>query len=64
MIMTFCPLICLYFWIACDRHSCSMIGPLKIFINEGISLESLAHYVQEEFPKPTSGIFQNNYIFP
>ena len=58
-IMAFCPLLVIYFWMACDSFQCSLWAPIP-FVLEGASnfddvKAGIVRLVVERFPRPTPG---------
>jgi hypothetical protein len=47
-LLAFCPFLVLYFWMACDAFSCSVVEPF-IYVQK----HSFAQLVANYFPKPT-----------
>ncbi|KAJ3362877.1 7-dehydrocholesterol reductase [Kappamyces sp. JEL0680] len=52
-LLAFCPFLVLYFWMACDSFSCSVVAPIEFVVKH-----SFAELVQHHFPKPTLYGFQ------
>ncbi|KAI9098107.1 ergosterol biosynthesis ERG4/ERG24 [Phlyctochytrium arcticum] len=56
-IMAFCPLMVIYFWMACDSFGCSLAAPVQFVLKNGTSDHALKTGVTElitkHFPVPT-----------
>ncbi len=55
IIMAFCPLLVIYFWLACDSYQCSLVAPAQELLARGLTKESILSFVAAKFPKPTEG---------
>jgi 7-dehydrocholesterol reductase len=53
-ILLFCPLLVIYFWMACDRYDCSLSLPFQTLLKRGISWNSFKSVFLDAFPKPST----------
>ncbi|KAI8823965.1 ergosterol biosynthesis ERG4/ERG24 [Fimicolochytrium jonesii] len=62
IIMATCPLMVVYFWMACTSFQCSLAAPFEKLTSRGFSLVALEHgledLVKDNFPTPTKEGFQ------
>jgi 7-dehydrocholesterol reductase len=57
-IVALCPLMVIYFWMACDSYQCSLAAPLQLVYQGNFTWESIKSTFVDKFPQPTTFGFQ------
>ncbi|KAJ3389883.1 hypothetical protein HDU92_000828 [Lobulomyces angularis] len=52
-IMLLCPYLVIYFWTSCTHYDCSITTPILLLSEKGFTIDTIADFIFENFPKPT-----------